>query len=341
MADPDSNNPGASDADSPPHEGGLLGFLSGSRGDAAGDGEGARMGFMDHLMELRRRLWIVAVTLLVCIMAAIFYSTELFGILRYPAEMLNQEYAADAKAQADQTHPLLRGSLLGSWTSLPKPAQGPDSRPLLFIQKALDKLDVPPDETPVVHIMSMDPLDTIMMMMWIGVWAGVVLSAPIMLYQLWAFVAPGLRNREKRAIRPVLYGGIFFFLIGCAVAYFVLFPVCIRFFVWLNTVWHIDTNWKIDAYVSLLINMMFLTGLVCEIPLVVAVLAKLRIVRPRHLLVFWRPIILAAFVLGAVLSPGTDVMSMLVFTAMLLSIYFASILMALIFYRAEPSGQHG
>ena len=72
------------------------------------------------------------------------------------------------------------------------------------------------------------------MVMWLGVWGGLVIASPIVMYELWAFVAPGLHDHEKRAIKPVLYGGVLFFLTGAFVSYRYLAPMTIDFFVWLD-----------------------------------------------------------------------------------------------------------
>jgi len=183
-----------------------------------------------------------------------------------------------------------------------------------------------------VNLQSTKPMETLMLVMWLSLGAGLVFSSPVLIYHLWAFVAPGLREKEKRAIKPVLYGGIFFFLAGCALAYFVLFPASIRFFSWFNAELKIASQWTMDEYSSLLLNMMAICGIVCEAPLVVAGLAKMGVVQPAHLTQYWRYCVFGAFALGAIFSPGTDIMSMLLFSSLLLSLYLVSIMMAYVFY---------
>jgi sec-independent protein translocase protein TatC len=266
--------------------------------DRSSDG-GAPMSFMDHLLELRRRLWICALAVCICVTLSLAFYSELFAFLRVPLDNVNKYYGASPEFQS------------------------------LLKERSL------PPTTNVVDLQTTQPLSLLMVVMWLGMGAGLILGSPVLLYELWAFVAPGLKPRERRAIRPVLFGGIIFFLAGCVLTYYVLFPVTLDFMVWLAVQLHVRPIYTVDDYMSLLLTMMGITGLCCETPLVVGVLSKLGVIAPHHLTRYWRPCVLAAFILGAVFSPGTDLLSMLVFSALLLSLYILSIIMAWLF-RAKP-----
>jgi sec-independent protein translocase protein TatC len=250
------------------------------------DGEGGQMTFLDHLLELRWRLIMSLLTVVVCVMMSLVFYKEMFDFMRGPLDGLNASLPADA---------------------------------------------------PKVELASWDPMDTLVLVMWMSIGAGLIISSPIIIYQVWAFVAPGLRQREKRAIQPVLWGGMLFFLSGCALGYYLLFPVAIKFFGALNVELHVKSQWTVHKYSTLLLNMMLLAGLICETPLVVAAFSKLGILKPEHLTRFWRACLLVAFGLGAVLSPGTDVLSMLLFSGLLVTLYLVSILAAHIFYPRKPA----
>jgi len=258
------------------------------------------MGFMDHLMELRRRLWVSVVAMLICMLAALAYYETIFEVLRIPLDDINRQYS-EAPNYAE----------------------------------TLQRLGLPPGTTEIAPIISTSMLGTMMMVMWLGIGGGLVLSSPIVVFEIWSFVAPGLREKERRAIKPVLYGGVFFFLIGAALAYYVLFPVTLQFVVWLDVQLRVRPTYTVDDYMSLFLNIMAITGLICEAPLVIAVLAKLGLVQASHLTRYWRMCVLAAFILGSIFSPGTDIISMLIFSLLLLSIYLVSILFAYMFYSGE------
>jgi sec-independent protein translocase protein TatC len=263
------------------------------------DGEGARMGFLEHLMELRRRLWICALTAVTCMAFALYYSTEVFEILRRPLDDVNLAYRGDP------------------------------------VFKELLKSRSLPENLPVVELTTVDPMSIMMTVLWLGVYAGLLFSSPMLVYQAWAFIAPGLRQSEKRVIGPVLWVGILFFVAGCALAYYVLFPISLQFLVWLAVDIKARPLYTVESYMSLLLSMMGVTGLACETPLVVAIFARLRLIKPSYLTRFWRPIVFGGFVAGAAISPGSDLLLMGLFTLLLLSLYFLSILAAYVFYPKE------
>lgn len=270
------------------------------RGEKEDDG-GPRMSFIDHLMELRKRLWVSIVTIALSMVGALIVYDKLFAFLRYPLVRLNDKYR-----QAEN------------------------------YKEILARLKLPAGSD-IVQLISTNPLGTMMMVMWIGIGAGLVLSSPIIIYEVWAFISPGLKDKERNAIKPVLYGGVIFFLGGVALTYFLLFPVTIDFVVWLDVQPGIEIrpSYTVDEYFSLILNMMWITGLICETPLVVGGLAKLGVVKPSHLTQYWRACILGAFIFGSIFSPGTDVMSMVVFSMLLLSLYIVSIFMAWFFYPKQ------
>ncbi|MFH0937898.1 MAG: twin-arginine translocase subunit TatC [Planctomycetota bacterium] len=257
----------------------------------------ARMGFMEHLMELRRRLWVCVLATALCMILALIYEKEIFVFMRAPLDQVNLQYAADPEY------------------------------PELLKQLQL------PDKSPIALLITVDPMAIMLMITSIGFYVGLLLSSPILLYQLWAFVAPGLRAKEKRAIRPVLFGGILFFLAGSAIAYYFLIPISLQFFVWFALDWNVRPQYSVDTYLSLLVAMIGISGLIFEIPMIVMVFAKLGLIKPSYLTKFWRPIVFVGVALGAVISPGADITLMALFTALILGVYFFSILMAYLFYK--------
>lgn len=323
------------------------------------------MGFMDHLMELRRRLWKSAVAVFICMVVALAFYSELWGIVRAPLDNIQAEYDNKLKKAELVTETLKlkkdapAQDVLDAIGKLG--AESSEARTLVFntlllkpdadaavvklaVEKTIEERDehvklladlrVPPGAG-LIEIVNPAPLSTMMMVMWIGVGVGLVLSSPILLYELWAFVSPGLRQKEKNAITPVLMGGVFFFAAGASIAYFILFPFSLNFFVWLDLRLKVRPFYSVDEYSTLLFNMLWMTGLVCEIPLVIAALAKLALVKASTLTNYWRICVLVSFILGSLFSPGSDIMSMLVFSALLLSLYVLSILMAWIFFPKE------
>jgi len=134
-----------------------------------------------------------------------------------------------------------------------------------------------------------------------------MIALPYVLYQAWAFVAPGLYQHEKRLALPVLVSSVFFFIVGMSFAYFVVFPVAFGFFAGYTPA-GVQMMTDIDKYLSFVLTMFIAFGLTFETPIVVVVLVRMGVV-PLEKLKSIRPyVIVGAFVIGAVFTPP-DVIS--------------------------------
>ena len=174
--------------------------------------------------------------------------------------------------------------------------------------------------------------DTIVLVLEASFLSGLLLASPFVIYQIWMFVSPGLYPREKKAVMPILLAGMFFFIAGAVFAYFAIFPFALEFFVRLDLELKILPQYVLSDYVSFLLLIMASFGAAFEIPLVVAALARLRLLSPRFLAAQWRYCVLAAFILGDALTPGPDIISMLLMSGTLLLLYGLSIAAAWLFY---------
>lgn len=133
-------------------------------------------------------------------------------------------------------------------------------------------------------------------------WVSFVLMLPMVLYQIWAFVAPGLYQHEKRWMLPIIISSVLLFLIGMAFAYFFVFPVVFGF-IQQNAPSAIVVMPDIEAYFNFVINMFIAFGLTFEVPVVVVVLVGMGVV-PRDTLIKSRPyVIVGAFVVAAITTP--------------------------------------
>jgi sec-independent protein translocase protein TatC len=156
--------------------------------------------------------------------------------------------------------------------------------------------------------------------------AAFLIALPYVLYQAWAFVAPGLYQHEKRLVLPVLVSSMFFFLVGMSFAYFVVFPVAFKFFAG-YTPEGVQMATDIDKYLSFVLTMFLAFGLTFETPVVVVVLVRLGIV-PLAKLKSARPyVIVGAFVVGAIFTPP-DVISQCLLAVPLWLLYELGLLLA-------------
>lgn len=146
------------------------------------------------------------------------------------------------------------------------------------------------------------PLDPFMMPFKVAIVLGILLSLTIWVWQIWLFVAPGLTEKEKKVVGPLLCGAIFLFPLGSSFAYALLFlviPVMRRYIVP-----GIDTLYTIRDYLRLMTNMMIVFGFVFELPLVVALLSRIGIVTPPFLRHYRGQIYVGLAVLSAFVTPA-------------------------------------
>lgn len=166
----------------------------------------------------------------------------------------------------------------------------------------------------------LSPTDPVMIVLKLGLVTGLVLASPYVIYQVWAFVAPALYDRERRVIVPSLLVGMLLFLAGGAFGYLVVVPQALRVLFSFQSE-ALATMITYDAYFGFVLQIVLALGLSCELPLLIIILALLGVATPARLNHFRRYAIVGAFVAGAFLSPGADVLSMILMTLPLLVLY--------------------
>lgn len=171
-------------------------------------------------------------------------------------------------------------------------------------------------------------------MLWIkiGFLAGIFIASPLILWQVWKFIAPGLYSHEKKFAIPFVLMSTVFFVAGGLFAHFIAFPVTWRFFAGFATDYMRFVP-KIDEAFSLYAKMILGSGLVFEMPTLVLFLARMGVVTGRMLLRYFKYAFLAIFVIAAVVSPGTDIPSQLVMAVPMVGLYVLSIAIAFIFQK--------
>ena len=157
--------------------------------------------------------------------------------------------------------------------------------------------------------------------------AGVTLAMPVILYQIMAFVAPGLTKQERRWVYPIVLGASLSFVGGAAFAYYVELPPALRFLLSFSGD-VADPFIKIGSYINFVTRLMLMTGLVFEMPLFVMGLAKIGVVTSRKLIGWWRYSIVLAFVGGAIVTPSIDPITQSVVAGPIIVLYFLGIALA-------------
>jgi sec-independent protein translocase protein TatC len=156
--------------------------------------------------------------------------------------------------------------------------------------------------------------------------AAFLVALPYVLWQMWAFVAPGLYHHEKKLALPVLVSSFLFFLVGMSFAYFFVFPVAFGFFAGYAPA-GVQMMTDIDKYLSFVLTMFIAFGITFETPVIVIVLVRLRVVSLEKLRSIRSYVIVGAFIVGAIFTPP-DVVSQLLLAIPLWLLFELGILLA-------------
>jgi len=167
--------------------------------------------------------------------------------------------------------------------------------------------------------------------------SGLILASPFVLYQIWAFVAPGLYRHEKKYVVPFVLAGSFFFAIGILFAYYVALPVGFKFLLGFATDF-IKPLPSMKEYLSFSIKFLLAFGLVFEFPVVLVLLAKIGVVDAKTLARQRKYAILLIFIFAAILTPP-DVISQVIVALPMIGLYELSILLSKLFGKKSPPAQ--
>lgn len=183
------------------------------------------------------------------------------------------------------------------------------------------------EEYPDFKLSSFSPTDKLSMLFKIGLYGGLLLASPVVLYQILAFVVPGLTPRERKMIFPGMIGATFFLLAGMAFAYWIVLPASLNFLLGFGDE-NIENVTGIKEYVDFTTRIIFWVGLSFELPMVMALLSRIGVASPRQMLRFWRYAIVLCFILAAVVTPTPDPLTQTLVGGPLLLLYLVGILLA-------------
>ena len=186
-----------------------------------------------------------------------------------------------------------------------------------------------------LELTTLAPADAFLGYLQLSLVAGIIAAAPVIFYQLWSFVSPGLYRKEKRLIVPFVFFSTILFLSGVAFAYYVAFPFTFNYF--LSLLGPINAEGAaltqkvtLEFFLDFTTRFLLAFGFVFELPLFIAFLVIAGIVTPKQLVKFSRWAIILAFALGAVVTPGPEVTSQIAVSGALIGLYFLSIAIAFI-----------
>jgi sec-independent protein translocase protein TatC len=239
-------------------------------------GNGARMSFLDHLEELRRRLMVSVAAIAVGLLVSFLFIRQLFDFIMRPLQ--------------------------------------PPGGKLIFTE----------------------PTEGFVLYLKIALLAGIIFASPVVVWQLWLFIAPGLYAKEKRFAVPFILLGTVFFVLGALFAHYLLFPWTWRFLLSFSSD-YVQAAPRIEPTFSLYTKMVLGMGLIFQLPTLVFFLAKMGLVTARFLLRNFKYAVLIIFIAAAVITPTGDPLTQCLFAAPMLGLYLISILIAWIFGRQRAA----
>ena len=160
----------------------------------------------------------------------------------------------------------------------------------------------------------------------VSLYAAVCLSVPFLLWQIWAFVSPGLYPHERAYVTPFIALSSISFVLGAMFAYKVIFPPAAKYLLGLGSDFRLLL--KADDYFDFIIIVMLGMGIVFQMPAVTYVLARIGLVTARFLIRIWKTALIVILIAAAVLSPTNDIPNMLLFAAPMFVLYIISIIVA-------------
>ena len=174
-------------------------------------------------------------------------------------------------------------------------------------------------------LQSIEVTENVAVFMRVSLLSGVMIAMPVILFELLAFIMPGLKTKERKGILLAVFFGTILFLAGAAFAYWVMLPASLTF---LLQFLGVETKPRLSSYINFITNLIFWLGIGFQFPMIVFALAKFRIISVKSLAKGWRYAIVIIAILAAMITPTVDPVNMALLMAPLFVLYLLSLLFA-------------
>ncbi len=190
------------------------------------------------------------------------------------------------------------------------------------------------------EFVTLEPSELLLQYFSVALLMAVVITFPVILYQVWAFIAPGLRKNENRILILVMTFGLLFFVLGIVFAYKIMLPFMLRFLKEVSVGTTIKSTMSISKYVSFLLTIFIIFGIVFEMPVVTVALTQLGLLRITWLKAARKFVIILIFVLAAIITPP-DIVSQVMVALPMLALYELSIAVCTVLdkHKRKPAGE--
>ncbi|KAH8932620.1 hypothetical protein BDL97_19G083200 [Sphagnum fallax] len=187
-----------------------------------------------------------------------------------------------------------------------------------------------------VRFLALSPGEYFFTTLKVSGYCGLLLGSPVILYEIIAFVIPGLTRSERRFLGPIVLGSSFLFYAGLLFSYSILTPAALNFFVsYAEGV--VESLWSIDQYFEFVLVLMFSTGLSFQVPVIQLLLGQTRLVSGDQMLSVWRYVVVGAVIAAAILTPSTDPLTQCLLAGPLIGLYIGgAFLVKFLINESEP-----
>jgi len=192
---------------------------------------------------------------------------------------------------------------------------------LLFVRPLVRWLEMPAVG---IRFLQLAPGEFLLVSLKVAGYAGLTLALPWVLFELLAFVLPGLTRRERRLVAPAVAGSSLLFLAGLAFAWWALVPAALRFLVSYGAD-VVEPIWSIERYLDFVLLLMVATALAFQLPVLQLLLGALGLIDAPSMLRGWRWVVLGSALAGAVLTPSTDPITMLLLAGAITALYLVGV----------------
>jgi sec-independent protein translocase protein TatC len=169
----------------------------------------------------------------------------------------------------------------------------------------------------------------------LGLYLGIALAMPVVLYQVWQFVAPGLYKHERRAVVGFIFSSMILFLCGIAFGYFIMLPQVLTFLIHFASTGPIKPLISVNEYFDLILVVLLGLGVIFELPVLIFILSMFGIVTPKFLMRNFRYAMLLITIVAAVVTPTPDANTMLIFMAPMVVLYFVGVFISYLVFRKK------
>ena len=204
---------------------------------------------------------------------------------------------------------------------------------LVAVKPLVRLLEVPAEG---IRFLQLAPGEFLFVSFKVAGYAGLTLALPYVLYEVLGFVLPGLTRRERRLVAPAVAGSAVLFAAGLAFAWWALVPAALRFLVSYGAD-VVEPSWSIERYLDFVLLLMVATALAFQLPVLQLLLGALGLVKAQPMLASWRWVVLASALAGAVLTPSTDPVTMLLLAGAITALYLIGVGLVACTERLRPA----